>query len=103
SRDLRLDAGYLSRILKAFEQRGFLQRARSKADGRQAHLSLTARGRRAFAPLEARSHDEVAGLLRRLPAARQQRLVEALQTGGELVPAPGERGPPAGPPPAPAG
>src|SRR2546425_5201095 len=51
--DLGLDAGYLSRILKRFEQRGYLQRARSKADGRQAHLSLTARGRKAFAPLHA--------------------------------------------------
>jgi DNA-binding MarR family transcriptional regulator/GNAT superfamily N-acetyltransferase len=89
--EIGLDAGYLSRIVKRFEQRGFLQRARSKADGRQAHLSLTARGRKAFAPLHARSRDEIAALLGRLPVARQHRLLEALRTVEELLGAPGER------------
>lgn len=89
--ELGLDAGYLSRILRAFEQRGFLQRARSKADGRRAHLRLTARGRKAFAPLDTRSRDDVAALLGRLPAARQQRLVEALQTVEEVLGGTAER------------
>jgi DNA-binding MarR family transcriptional regulator/GNAT superfamily N-acetyltransferase len=89
--ELGLDAGYLSRILRRFEQRGFLRRARSKADGRQAHLSLTARGRRAFAPLHARSRDEIAALLRRLPAAKQERLVEALHTVEDLLGTPADR------------
>src|SRR5919108_6018843 len=40
--ELGLDAGYLSRILRGFERRGFLQRSRSTSDGRQALLSLTA-------------------------------------------------------------
>src|ERR1043166_7350550 len=60
--DIGLDAGYLSRILRRFEQRGLLQRARSKSDGRRAHLWLTARGRKAFAPLDARSREEVGAL-----------------------------------------
>ena len=49
-RDLDLDAGYLSRILQGFARRGLLERARSDSDGRQSFLSLTAKGRRAFAP-----------------------------------------------------
>ena len=89
--EIGLDPGYLSRILSAFERRGFLQRVRSKADGRQAHLSLTARGRRAFAPLEARSRDEVGTLLGRLPAAKQERLVESLHTVEALLAASAER------------
>jgi len=89
--ELGVDAGYLSRILRRFEQRGFLLRARSKADGRRAHLTLTARGRKAFAPLDARSRQEVAALLGRLPAARQQRLVETLHTVEELLDVTGER------------
>src|SRR5580700_10440780 len=35
-RDLGLDAGYLSRILKAFDQRGLITRTPSPRDGRQA-------------------------------------------------------------------
>jgi DNA-binding MarR family transcriptional regulator/GNAT superfamily N-acetyltransferase len=89
--ELGLDAGYLSRILRRFEHRGLLQRTRSKADGRRAHLLLTARGRKAFAPLNRRSRDEVAALLGRLPAAQQERLVEALRTIEELLAAPAER------------
>src|SRR5262245_32173846 len=50
-RELGLDAGYLSRILQGFARRGLLARARSEADGRQSVLTLTAKGRRAFAPL----------------------------------------------------
>jgi DNA-binding MarR family transcriptional regulator/GNAT superfamily N-acetyltransferase len=88
---LDLDRGYLSRILRRFEQRGLLQRARSRVDARRAHLSLTARGRRAFAPLDARSDDQVAAWLGRLPAAKQERLVEALGTVEALLGGPAAR------------
>src|ERR1700735_5166179 len=53
ARDLGLDAGYLSRILKGFGKRGLVRRARSEADGRQSILSLSANGRRVFAALDA--------------------------------------------------
>jgi DNA-binding MarR family transcriptional regulator/N-acetylglutamate synthase-like GNAT family acetyltransferase len=89
--ELGLDPGYLSRILRRFEQRGFLQRARSASDSRRAVLALTGRGRRAFAPLQARSREQIAGLLQRLPAGRQQRLVEALGAVEELLGAAGDR------------
>ncbi len=79
-RDLGLDPGYLSRILRSFARRGLVTKARSATDGRQSLLSLTARGKRAFAPLDARSHDEVAAMLARLPAAEQRRLLEAMRT-----------------------
>src|SRR6184192_79219 len=62
-RDLGLDAAYLSRMLRGFEKRGLVTRTRSAADGRRSHLALTAPGRKVFAPLDARSHDEVAALL----------------------------------------
>ena len=89
--DLGLDAGYLSRILRSFEHRGFLQRSRSAADGRRAHLSLTARGRKAFAPLHTRSHEQITGLLARLPARGQRRLLEAMHTIEEVLEAKSER------------
>jgi DNA-binding MarR family transcriptional regulator/N-acetylglutamate synthase-like GNAT family acetyltransferase len=79
-KDLGLDAGYLSRILRGFERRGFVQKTRSAADGRRSHLHLTARGRKAFAPLDARSHADVGALLRPLAAPQQAKVVAAMET-----------------------
>src|SRR5271165_7074172 len=52
AKDLGLDPGYLSRILLKFRRRGMLAKKPSASDGRQSHLALTAKGRKAFAPLE---------------------------------------------------
>ncbi len=41
ARDLALDGGYLSRILRRFESRGWLARVPSPADARQSLLQLT--------------------------------------------------------------
>jgi len=84
-RDLGLDAGYLSRMLRGFERRGLVLKTRSPADGRQSHLSLTALGRKVFGPLNARSHDEVAAMLGGLSAAAQARVVGAMQTIERLL------------------
>ncbi len=78
-RELGLDPGYLSRIVRGFEKRGLLERSRSKADGRQSFLALTRRGHDAFAPLHTRSRDEIGAMLGALPAAEQDRLVEAMR------------------------
>ena len=83
-----MDAGYLSRILHHFEQRGLVTRRPSKSDGRQSLLSLTAGGRKAFAPLHARSHGEIGAMLARLSAAGQGRLLEAMQAIEALLGAP---------------
>lgn len=77
-RDLDIDAGYLSRILKRFEQQGLLQKSRSSHDGRHAHLALTDNGREAFLPLNAASGDKACELLAPLSEADRQRLVEAM-------------------------
>jgi len=92
-RELDLDAGYLSRILRDFERRGLILRNPSPQDGRQTMISLTADGRDAFAPLDRASHSEVGNMLTPLAEADQERLVAALRTisellGGEREPAP---------------
>jgi len=84
-RDLGLDPGYLSRILKKFEARGFLDRAPNDADGRQSHLTLTATGRAAFAPLDSASKQEVAGLLAPLSPGERAELVAAMATVRRLL------------------
>jgi DNA-binding MarR family transcriptional regulator len=62
-KELGLDAGYMSRILRDFERRKLVTRQQSKTDERQRFLSLTAKGRRAFAPLDERSNRDVAAML----------------------------------------
>src|SRR6059058_1647808 len=103
-RDLGLDAGYLSRMLRGFERRALVTRARSAADGRRSHLALTALGRRVFAPLDARSHDEVAALLSGLTPAAQTHVIAAMRTierllGRVSAPPPAARRPGLGGPP----
>src|ERR1700704_3872593 len=46
-----LDAEYPSRFLRRFRKLGLIRRETSPSDRRQSFLSLTARGREAYAPL----------------------------------------------------
>ena len=80
SKELGLDAGYLSRILRSFEERGLIGKKSSEADGRRSILWLTEQGREAFGTLDTRSHDEVGAMLGGLSPAKQGRLVEAMRT-----------------------
>ena len=80
AKDLGLDAGYLSRILRGFETRGLIVKATSDRDGRQSLLSITERGRQRFAPVETHTNDEVAAMLGSLPAPAQTRLVDSMRT-----------------------
>jgi DNA-binding MarR family transcriptional regulator/GNAT superfamily N-acetyltransferase len=76
--ELGLDHGYLSRILRGFHERGLITKTPSPEDRRQSLLSLTVKGRIAFAPLDQRSQDDVAAMLGKLSAADQDRLVAAM-------------------------
>ncbi|HEX9705353.1 MAG TPA: helix-turn-helix domain-containing GNAT family N-acetyltransferase [Gemmatimonadales bacterium] len=78
--ELGLDAGYLSRLVRGFEKRGLVRRARSPADRREHLLTLTPRGHAAFVPLEARSDAEIGALLHRLTPAGQRALMRAIAT-----------------------
>jgi DNA-binding MarR family transcriptional regulator/N-acetylglutamate synthase-like GNAT family acetyltransferase len=77
-RALDLDAGYLSRLLRNFQKRGLISRKTSAKDARQSHLSLTARGRKLFAPMEERSQRQAGAMLDRLDASQQARIIAAM-------------------------
>ena len=77
--ELDLDPGYLSRLLKSLETRGLIGRQPSQTDGRQLAIVLTEAGRQAFATINGRSRQHVAGMLEGLSAADQTRLVSAMQ------------------------
>ena len=80
ARELGLDAGYLSRMLRGFEKAGLIVREISDSDRRQSLLSLTKKGRQAFAQLDARSRREIAAMLHALPGEDQSRLIGAMET-----------------------
>jgi DNA-binding MarR family transcriptional regulator/N-acetylglutamate synthase-like GNAT family acetyltransferase len=85
AKELDLDPGYLSRILRRFETRRLVGRRASTTDGRQSLLSLTPRGRKVFAPLNARSHREVAAMLGPLSPAEHRHLLSAMATIERLL------------------
>ena len=84
-KELGLDAGYMSRILRGFERRKLVTREQSKTDERQRFLSLTAKGRKAVAPLDERSNRDVAAMLEKLSPTERQQLLDAVQTVGRLL------------------
>jgi len=84
-KELGLDAGYLSRILRRFAERGLLAKETAAADGRQNLLKLTRAGRAAFAPLNRRSREEIGAMLRAMPEGAQVRLVGAMRGIEELL------------------
>lgn len=84
-RELGLDPGYLSRILRRFETAGLLEKRPAPDDLRQSRLVLTRKGRAAFAPLDARSRDEIASLIGKLQPEAQNRLVAAMGTIERLL------------------
>jgi DNA-binding MarR family transcriptional regulator/GNAT superfamily N-acetyltransferase len=75
--ELGLDAGYVSRILRRFEAKGWIARGRG-ADARRRPISLTEAGRRAFAALDARTRADVAERIGRLGPGERETLVAAL-------------------------
>ena len=89
-RELDLDAGYLSRILRDFERQSLIQRSQSPQDGRQTLISLTPAGRDAFEPLDRASQAEIGNLLAPLAEADQERLVGAMHTIAALLGEPTE-------------
>ena len=89
--DLGIDAGYLSRILRGFVQRGWVRRQRSAADARKGLLTLTSSGRKMFAPLDKRSHDEVRSSLERLSRGDQAALAASMRTIERILGTPADR------------
>jgi DNA-binding MarR family transcriptional regulator/N-acetylglutamate synthase-like GNAT family acetyltransferase len=87
---LGINAGYLSRILGSFVQRGLLKRTVSTADGRQSILKLTKEGEQAFASLNLGSENEIKRLLGTLAPAEQRELIGAMQTIERILRAPGK-------------
>lgn len=84
-RDLGLDPGYLSRILRRFEQRGLVEKHAASDDARRSILRLTRRGSKELGLVDARTNDQIRGILASLSRAEQARLLKALLTVEDLL------------------
>jgi DNA-binding MarR family transcriptional regulator/GNAT superfamily N-acetyltransferase len=91
ARELALDAGYLSRILRRFAARGLVRQRVHTGDARRRTLELTPKGQRTFAPLDAASSAQVAQLIAPLDAGARAELAAAL-AGIERLLSPAARG-----------
>jgi DNA-binding MarR family transcriptional regulator/GNAT superfamily N-acetyltransferase len=89
---LRLDLGYVSRLLARLKKRGLVTRTISNEDRRRNVVSLTKEGRRAFKVLDGKSSAQIRELLHRLSEDEQERLVACT---GEIEALLGERKTPA--------
>jgi DNA-binding MarR family transcriptional regulator/GNAT superfamily N-acetyltransferase len=84
-RTLKLDAGFVSRVLRRFEGRRWIRRARLDSDGRRRLIQLTAEGRRQFEQLDRRQRDVVEQNLRRLDGPARRRLTVTLEAARDLL------------------
>jgi DNA-binding MarR family transcriptional regulator/GNAT superfamily N-acetyltransferase len=82
---LDLDAGYLSRMLRRFEQNGLLARTPPAGDKRQSLLTLTPSGHAAFAPLDQRSRQEIGAMIDALAEPARETLVGAMRVVTTLL------------------
>lgn len=85
TRDLGLDAGYLSRMLRGFVKKGLVTKTAAEGDARQSLLRLTAMGRKTFAPLEEASRRVLQPLLEKLNEADRVRVMAAMDTIESLL------------------
>ena len=75
---LDMDSGYLSRILRRFEKRGWIARTSLAHDRRRQTIVLLRSGRAAFRDVDSRQRKKVSAILDRLTPYEQNDLVAAL-------------------------
>ena len=75
---LDIDKGYLSRILRRFEEKKLVSKVVSAADRRVVTLALTAKGKKEFEMLDRASDEQVGHAFRNLAEKDGQALVERM-------------------------
>lgn len=83
--DLKLDAGYVSRLLQRFRMQKLVIVKPSTDDARQRLLSLTARGHNTFAPISARANDAIESMMSALSDDARGQVVAAMQSLQRLL------------------
>ena len=85
ARELGMDLGYLSRLIKKFGRRRFIKRTRSPADARQSRLQLTEKGHTAFEPLDRAARSQIGAMIDPLTPEQRRELLAAMQSIRRLL------------------
>jgi DNA-binding MarR family transcriptional regulator/GNAT superfamily N-acetyltransferase len=85
ARDLGLDRGYLSRVLRGLTTRGLIEQRSSTRDRRERELSMSARGKAAFATLDQSASAEIVEFLSRLTPDAKLELVRSMSSIQRLL------------------
>lgn len=80
SADLGIDPGYVSRLLKGFRAKNWVEAQEDERDGRARRLFMTEVGWAAFAPMQERSRAVAAEVLSQMSATDRARLMGAMGT-----------------------
>ena len=75
---LDVDVAFVSRVVRRFEARRWIERVCHEADSRRRTIVLTKEGRHQFETLDGRERREVESCLRRLSDTKRRRLIKAL-------------------------
>lgn len=82
---LALDRGYLSRMIRQFENKGWITRDRSSEDGRSRPMQLTPKGQSVFKNVDQKQHDAIQATLLQLDETERQTLAQALTSVRHLL------------------
>jgi DNA-binding MarR family transcriptional regulator len=82
---LRVDKGYLSRLLKKLEKEKILTKRKSPGDARAFLLHLTEKGEREFAVLNSASDEQIGSLLRPLSEGQREELMGHMEAIRQLL------------------
>ncbi|MCB0628369.1 MAG: MarR family transcriptional regulator [Saprospiraceae bacterium] len=83
--ELKIDKGYLSRILRKFERQTLIRKERSAQDGRSAYLILTEHGQQVFQDLNQRSQEQIRNIFSGLDEEDQALLIDRMQDVQKII------------------
>jgi DNA-binding MarR family transcriptional regulator/GNAT superfamily N-acetyltransferase len=87
---LGLDLGYMSRLIKKFGRRRYINKKRSTVDARESRLQLTERGRAVFDPLDRAARLQIDEMIAPMTPEQRSLLVSAMQSVQRLLEAASE-------------
>jgi len=79
-KQLELDSGYLSRLLKKFENEKLISRSKSPNDSRQSLIALTTAGNKILEPLIKASSQKIENLLLQVSVSERKRLIDSMHS-----------------------
>lgn len=79
ARELRMDAGQISRVLSGLERKGLVERTPTEAHAKRLSISLTEAGQVAFQQLDRQSQEQMGASLGKLTGEDRTRVIRAMR------------------------